>query len=257
MVIPRRGTILAVFALSLLGWAGAARADDARELQAKEACLGGHPDKGIELLAQLYAETSDPTYIYNQGRCFEQNGRPADAVTRFREYLRKATLAPDEKADIQKRIEALESESRATGPVVAPIAPAPSAPGPSATLVATAPPEPNSRARHFRIAGIAVAGVGAGALAFGVVMGLRASSLSDQVTSDAANKGTFSQTTYDEGRTAERYQIVGYSVGAAALIGGTILYLWGFEHGGERETAPTIMAAVAPGEARLGLKVRF
>ena len=83
MVSPRRGSILALLMLlSLLGGAGAARADEGRELQAKEACLGGHPDKGIELLAQLYAETNDPTYIYNQGRCFEQNGRPADAVTR-------------------------------------------------------------------------------------------------------------------------------------------------------------------------------
>src|SRR5207248_8292829 len=113
--------------LVLLGATGAARADDARELQAKEACLGGHPDKGIELLAQLYAETNDPTYIYNQGRCFEQNGRPADAVTRFREYLRKATLAPDEKADLQKRIEALEVEARPASPAVAPLGPVPSA----------------------------------------------------------------------------------------------------------------------------------
>ena len=77
----------------------------ARELEAKKACLGGHADKGIELLADLYAETNDPTYIYNQGRCFEQNGRFTEAVTRFREYLRKATAAaPDERAQLDKHI---------------------------------------------------------------------------------------------------------------------------------------------------------
>src|SRR5450631_2643141 len=85
--------------LLLAAGRGVARAQDARELQAKEACLGGHPDKGIELLAQLYAETNDPTYIYNQGRCFEQNGKASDALTRFREYLRKAPgLSADERA---------------------------------------------------------------------------------------------------------------------------------------------------------------
>ena len=110
---PRPLGPLVALLIVAVGAGGVARAQDARELQAKEACLGGHPDKGIELLAQLYAETNDPTYIYNQGRCFEQNGRATDAVTRFREYLRKAqNLAPDEKTDLQKRIDDLEAQTR-------------------------------------------------------------------------------------------------------------------------------------------------
>ncbi len=259
MVNRGLGAIVGTVALALVSAAGVARADDARELQAKEACLGGHPDKGIELLAQLYAETNDPTYIYNQGRCFEQNGRPTDAVTRFREYLRKATLPADEKADLEKRIEALESESHASGPAVAPAAPAPSAAAaPTATMVTTAPAESSGPSAHsYRVAGIAVAGVGAASVAFGVVMGLRARSLSNEVTSDAVNTGTYSQSKYDDGRSAERYEIVGYSVGAAALLGGAFLYLWGGQHGVERATAPTVTAAVAPGAARIGIQVRF
>jgi hypothetical protein len=242
--------------LALASASGAARADDARELQAKEACLGGHADKGIELLAQLYAETSDPTYIYNQGRCFEQNGRPSEAVTRFREYLRKATLAPDEKADIEKRIETLEAEARPSTPAVAPIAPAPSAT--AATTVTTGSGESTGpSARSYRIAGITTAGVGAAAVAFGVVMGLRARSLSNEVTNDAVNQGTFSQSKYDDGRSAERYEIVGYSVGAAALVGGTILYVLGQQHDRESSHGASVTTALGPGEARIGLKVRF
>ena len=98
---------------------GQAQERDHRELDAKKSCLGGHPDRGIELLAELYAETNDPTYIYNQGRCFEQNGRTTEAVTRFREYLRKATAASaDERAQLEKHIAELESDNHA--PATAP-----------------------------------------------------------------------------------------------------------------------------------------
>jgi hypothetical protein len=29
----------------------------------------------VEILAGLYVDTNDPTYIFNQGRCFEQTHR--------------------------------------------------------------------------------------------------------------------------------------------------------------------------------------
>src|SRR5688572_13592528 len=100
---------------AILGTSATARAEDreARELEAKRACLASRPEQGIEILAGLYAETNDPTYIYNQARCFEQNGRAQDAVTRFREYLRKTpNLAADERAQVQGRIAELEQQLR-------------------------------------------------------------------------------------------------------------------------------------------------
>jgi hypothetical protein len=57
---------------------------------AKRACLVGDVEKGAGILADLYLDTNDATYIYNQGRCFEQNGKNDQAVLRFKEYLRKA-----------------------------------------------------------------------------------------------------------------------------------------------------------------------
>jgi len=250
-------TLLVALPIVAVGAGGVARAQDARELQAKEACLGGHPDKGIELLAQLYAETNDPTYIYNQGRCFEQNGRATDAVTRFREYLRKAqNLAPDEKTDLQKRIDDLEAQTR---PAVT-VSPAPATAGPVA--VTTAPPAAEATgpsAHAYKVAGVVAGGVGVAAVAFGVVMGLRARSLSNEVTNDAVdpNGGTFSQSKYNDGRSAERYEIIGYSVGAAALIGGGALYFWGAVHDQERAGSPALSAWFAPGDARIALRVRF
>ena len=79
---------------------------------AKKACLLGEVDKGAEILADLYVDTNDATYIYNQGRCFEQNGKNAQAVLRFKEYLRKAkNLKPDEREATLKKIETLQGST--------------------------------------------------------------------------------------------------------------------------------------------------
>jgi hypothetical protein len=56
-------------------------------------------------LAELYVETRDTNFVYNQARCFEQNARPVDAINRFREYLRVAKdITPAVKADVDKHI---------------------------------------------------------------------------------------------------------------------------------------------------------
>lgn len=106
--------LLLVCALALAGGARAAHAQDAqaaREVEAKKACLARHTNRGIELLAELYAETNDPTYIYNQARCFQQGGKAQEALVSFREYLRKARDLPaDEKAQVQGYIAELEAQ---------------------------------------------------------------------------------------------------------------------------------------------------
>jgi hypothetical protein len=78
---------------------------DTQEHSARKACLSGNYQKGVEVLSDLFIRTEDPIYIYNQGRCFEQNGRCEEAVNRFREYLRKdKKMTADEKADAEKHI---------------------------------------------------------------------------------------------------------------------------------------------------------
>lgn len=239
-------TVLALFA------AHPARAQDRdqRELDAKKACLGGHADKGIELLADLYTDTNDPTYIYNQGRCFEQNGRASEAITRFREYLRKATaLAPDERAQLQKHIDELEAEAKGNGAATAPVAASPGPPEPGAPTpappsgVVVASPGPTSeRARQLRRAGLITGGVGVLAVAGGVVMGLRARSLSNEVTGDA-NAGTYSPSKFNSGEQAQTFEFVGYGVGAAALIAGGMLYYFGSHHADHEDATPAVGVA--------------
>jgi tetratricopeptide (TPR) repeat protein len=103
-MIPWKYLVL-VACLLLAARAAQAREADAKERAAKTACLAGDYVKGVALLSELYVSTNDPVYIYNQGRCFEQNHRYEDAISRFREYLRVGKqISRTDKADAQKHI---------------------------------------------------------------------------------------------------------------------------------------------------------
>ncbi len=245
-------------ALASLLFAPLSRAQqDTRESEAKKACLANRPDRGIELLAELYAETNDPTYIYNQGRCYQQNGRGPDALVRFREYLRKATaIDPTEKASVERVIAELEQQEQARQSANAATPAASSAPAIAPAIgVTPAEPEPRADRRQLRIAGIAAAGLGAVALAGGIYMGLRTQQLSDEVSADA-HRMMFSPSKYDEGTRAEILQWVGYGVGGLALATGAVLYVIG---AGilSRDTTVAVTPSLGPREAGASVRIRF
>jgi hypothetical protein len=77
----------------------------AQERKAHKACLSGDYAKGVSILSDLFVDSDDPTYILNQGRCFEQNRRYEDAIARFQEYLRAGmNLKPSDKVLAEKHI---------------------------------------------------------------------------------------------------------------------------------------------------------
>jgi hypothetical protein len=114
-----------------------ARAADKVEIKERKAqveCAAGNYNEGVRLLAELWVATKDANFIYNQARCYEQNGQSMRAVTRFREYLRKATGLPAEEVEaVNRRIDELQghpTERMAPAPkVLVPFSPA-SAPAP-------------------------------------------------------------------------------------------------------------------------------
>jgi hypothetical protein len=118
---------------------------ETQERTAQKACLLGDFKKGIEILADLYLDTHDPTYIYNHGRCLEQNGQNEPAILRFREYLRKAEgLSPADADAVRKRIDDLQPDRQGkpapAEPAVVPT-PVPETTTPPATAVgSTIPP---------------------------------------------------------------------------------------------------------------------
>jgi hypothetical protein len=93
--------------------ANAAAKKEERVQKARVECMAGDYQAGVRILAEIYAETRDANLIYNQARCFEQNGRNEQAVLRFEEYLRvNQDLAPAEVAQIRARIVALQDPSK-------------------------------------------------------------------------------------------------------------------------------------------------
>jgi hypothetical protein len=50
------------------------------------------------------------TAVYNQGRCYQQNNRWEQAISRFREYLRKAKdLSDNDTAEVNRQISDCEA----------------------------------------------------------------------------------------------------------------------------------------------------
>jgi hypothetical protein len=153
-MVSTLGLLLATGGLSLAP--PAAHADGERMKDVKRACAAGEVDKGVRLLADLYAETNDPTAIYNQARCYQQNARPELAASRFREYLRKAgNISAAERAEVDAFIREADAEAARRAAYPASATPAYPAPGayPAAPAYPTAPAYPAGGAPRYPAAG--------------------------------------------------------------------------------------------------------
>jgi tetratricopeptide (TPR) repeat protein len=228
-----------------------ARGREAREARARTACAAGRIDEGIEILARLLTDYRHPNYIFNQARCYQENGRPAQALTRFREYLRVARNASaEERARATRYIQELQAEVAPPPPAVeaqlppaAPIVPPPA----PAELRATPPPAPPPSHR-FRRAAITFGAVAVAAGAAGVISSLDVRSLQRSV--EQARPGTLTgpqlADRQREARTFEVLQFVGYGVGGVALLGALV-----FLAVGQDATQPSPQAGVMTGPGGL------
>lgn len=126
-------------------------------MQAREDFAAGRYAEALELFAKLYAETPDPVYLHNIGRCHQKMREPDKAIDAFRDYLAKSKkISSDDRATIERYIAEMEKlrdeQAAKTAPVPAPRSPAPTAaaalarvaPAPAASTVeinvAAAPP---------------------------------------------------------------------------------------------------------------------
>lgn len=221
---------------------------EAKVRAAKKACLTGDPVAGVAILTDLYLDTNDPTHLFNQGRCFEQNRRYDDAIGRFREYLEKAKdLSPEDKADTHRHIATCESYLRGK-PIEAAAPEAPKVVAekvpvveskPAEVIVAAPVPSAGRGGSGLRAAGGVVAAVGVAGLATGLVLNLKANSMSSNLEADW-NPGTNS--------TREGYKTAGwiaYGGGAACIVAGTVLYYLGWRRGA-REPSVALVPTAGP-----------
>lgn len=260
-----RGTALLFLipaALLLSSSQASAASKQTQERLAKKACLAGDPAKGVEVLAELYVDTNDITYIFNQGRCFEQNRRYEDAIGRFREYLTKGEdrLSDSEKAVAKKHIDTCESylpkpeprsplvpEPVSAAPIVQTPPPAEVSPEPPAVAVATEAQQPGKTAGSgLRIAGIVVGSLGVVALGTGVALNLKVNSMS----TDLEKPNNFNSDTESSRKNYKTLGWISYGVGAAFLAGGSLLYFLGW-HAGRSSAHPSValVPTFAPGTA--------
>jgi tetratricopeptide (TPR) repeat protein len=228
--------------------AGSPTSKESKERAAKKACLTGDPVRGVEILADLFIDTNDTAYLFNQGRCLEQNRRYEDAIGRFREYLIKTkTLRLEEKADAEKHIAACESYLAGKPAEAAkPEAPKkvtetpPPEPRPLAVVSTTEPQaRPVPAGAGFRTAGAVVAAAGGAGLVAGLVLNLKANAMASDLESQYDPSVASSRKTY---KTAAW---IGYGAGAACLLGGAVLYYFGLRRS-ENAASLALVPTVGP-----------
>lgn len=232
----------------------------AREREARQACFTGDWTRGIEILVDLYVETRHPTYIFNQARCFERNGRDDQALYAFEDYLQRAKdVEPAERAEIEASLARLKSRIAARAPAQIPSPPvttqvdplqgprappvdAAPVPGPDAASTrpsrASRRPPPDARRAApepaawstQKLAGAGFLAGGGAMLTLGVVGTVlresRASSFNERCwLQNGVQGGGDCQSRYDGVQSARSLMIIGYA-GMAVLGGvGTFLLL--------------------------------
>lgn len=229
---------------------------EAKERAAKKACLAGDFTKGVELLADLYLDTNDPNHLFNQGRCFEQNHRYEDAISRFREFLVKAVNPSErDRVDTEKHIATCQSYLGNRGPEVQPAAAAGASvpvpmvvqqpqPAPIASpgLSVSQSPMTDHVGSGLRTAGIVTVSVGGAVLIAGAVLNLKYNSM----TSDLEKPNNYDRGTDSTRKDYKTLAWVTYSVGAACVVGGSFLYYLGWSKSKDSPGAVALAPAVAP-----------
>ncbi len=223
--------------------------NEVREQEARTACGAGDVDKGIKILAELFTRTEDMTYVFNQGRCFQQNGRGREAVVRFREFLRRAgTTDGEAKQEAERFVRELEAELKIAEQTADKPDSAPSAPVDLGM----------DRGRTWRRTAVGLLIGGGAAVMIGALLSLKVKSLKDDTETYAHRPDVEVRTLNDKVADGNRYQVLqwpAYLLGAAALAGGTACYLVGEDRrGGERVA---FAAFVTKQGAQGAVQVRF
>ena len=144
--MKRGGAVLGAVLVMVLALTGTAHADHAGEMQARQSFAAGRYDEALELFAKLYAETLNPIYLRNIGRCHQKLKQPDKAIDAFHDYLAKGgkKISSDEKAEINgyiKEMEALRDEQASKQQTPPPVAPVPPASGAPVQPIAPSQPE--------------------------------------------------------------------------------------------------------------------
>jgi len=227
----------------------------------------GHFDQALDLYSKAYEALPTAALLFDIGQCHRMLGHPERAVFFFQGYLREKPDASNRPLveqllqDLQGQVEAQRAAAAraeaARRAETAPPAPPPAEAVTPAPIPAEAP-EPKAHPA-LRVAGLATAGGGVALIGTAVVLGLHASSLSNDITQLSTRQGTWSpqyQTDYESGRTAATVATILYVAGGVALATGGVLTYLGWPKRGA-EARPVATVAPGPGGASLVVAGRF
>ena len=264
---------LALLALSL-AFPHLAHADDKATARAHYETAArlydvGEYEKALAEFKAAYVAKDDPAFLFNIGQCYRKLGQEAEALNFFRRYLKKAPADDPNRAQVEARyrdteVDAVFKEDMeraaerteattpsledfgimpAPAPPVVEVPPPPAPPLPVRTPAVVRRPapvnpatKPSDPGRSLRVGGIVTGAAGVASIATAIYFYARARAYSDIVSNHR------SHTVADEqaGRNAEIYQWVFYSVGAAALTTGAVLYWLGW-----RSVRPVVGPGIA------------
>jgi hypothetical protein len=243
---------------------------------AKKACAAGDFRKGVVILAELYVESNDTVYIFNQGRCYEQNHQWTSAIDRFREYLRNTpNISPEDKDAAESHIAecqryqgegtlgtvapshapVTQSKAPAAAPVVAspeapppPPAASPGAPSPDFIRTPTSTAEEGRSSANgsgLRTVGAIAAGLGIVTLTTAIVLNVKANDLAHQANNHYDPAETSSQKSYRTGAVAC------YFAGGLTLLAGSVLYIVGYGQGSSAKGGVAVLPILTSSSAGL------
>jgi hypothetical protein len=270
---PLRGLVVVVVTLVSTPSAYAKRShskgEESKEdlpSQARRACLSGDYESGVSILTDLFVRTKQPDWVYNQGRCLEQNARYEEAILRFEEYLRLTkgaegqdrASAEDHIAECRSKLTKTEQsvppptrpETRTPPPVVAQ-EPTSSNEGVHVPGAEPSQAEPAQGRTGLRLAGVVAGVLGGASVATAVLFNLKANSMANDLNKPEG----YDLDKVSQRKDQETLSWIGYGVGAAFLTGGAILLYLGYR--GDDSHRVGLTPSVAPGQAGLSVQGAF
>jgi len=183
--------------------------------------------------------------LFNVAQAERLSGDCPRALATYRKFI---AADPDPSSEQHKLAEDLERELAAKCVEPTPAPPPEPASGPGLDAAAhptsTGDHEPEHPTSALRVAGIATGGAGIALLVTGLVVGTHANALGGEVTGACATSCDWSQLKSKDG-TGRHEATVGYvldGVGAAAIVGGVVMYYLG-----SRESSVSVAPASRAG----------
>jgi hypothetical protein len=293
----KMSSVVLVALLSLAAFSGVARADESADLeqQAAELFSQGKYEDSLAQASKLLVKTNNPKYYRLVARCHQMLGHNAEAIRNFQLYLENASVDEKKKKETQgfiddlKRQEAEKAKvNQAPPPVPSTDSPPPPPPAPtdgqSPVIInnypngnypnggeaappqqAAPPPAPpaSPAVNGLQIAGLVAGGAGVVSIVVGAIFGAQAKDSATQINAKAVPGASYDsslQALDDKGRGAQTKEWVFLGVGAAALVGGAVLFVVGSQHSEAPATGVRTAALVpvlSPRDVGASLTVRF